>query len=154
MKPGDRVAAIMRFSGGRFPMGLFAQPSTKAICTRRRVSAWLAVFALVLQTLLPVGQALALETAQDERYIVICTVNGIEQHPISQEGTPIVPSSTGPCSHCIAYGSVNFIAPLATASVILEPLNQPTAFVVVPQYRQVSIWRSQTRPSRAPPLFV
>jgi len=135
-------------------MGLFAQTSTKAIFARRRVLAWLAVFALVLQTLLPVGQALALETAQDERYIVICTANGIEQHPITQEGTPIVPTSAGPCSHCIAHAPVNFIAPLNTALVVVEPLNQSTAFVVVPQYRQVSIWRSQIRPSRAPPLFV
>jgi hypothetical protein len=114
----------------------------------------LAVFALVLQTLLPVGQALALETAQDDSYIVICTANGIEQHPIDEGGTPIVPTSAGPCSHCLAHVPVNFIAPLDTASVVIEPLDQTTTFVVVFSHRQASIWRNLTRPSRAPPLSV
>jgi len=142
----------------------FAKTRTKALLTRRTFAArqtrrtfatWMALFALALQTFMPLGQALAVDVLQDDDFQFICTMNGIQQIPNSQEDIPVPPINSGPCSHCLMHGSVALFTPEITDAIVLSiPVEHGVAFALPKQQTHASIWRGLPRPSRAPPKFV
>lgn len=132
-----------------------ATTKTKINLTHRTFATWLAVFALVVQTFMPLGQALAANALQNDGFQIICTANGIEQVPLSQDGAPVVPTNFGPCSHCLMHGSVAMFTPQSTHAIVLSiPAEHSVAFALPIQQTHANIWRGLPRPSRAPPKFV
>ncbi|PHS79643.1 MAG: hypothetical protein COB59_00945 [Rhodospirillaceae bacterium] len=136
-------------------MGGFSKTQIKAHQARRTFAMWLAICALVLQTFMPLGQALAANALQNDDFQIICTANGIQQIPTSQNNVPIVPTNSGPCSHCLMHVSAALFTPQDTGAVLLSiPAEHVVAFALPKQQIHASTWRGLPRPSRAPPKFV
>jgi len=135
-------------------MGLSARNQTKGNLTRRCVTMWLAVFALVFQTFLPLSQAMAAQANQNDEHQFICTAHGIVQVPVDQDVTPMAPTNAGPCTHCMMHVSVALPPPLEIEALALKAPEQLTGLVLINQEAQSSIWRGLPRPSRAPPASV
>lgn len=125
----------------------------KTHMTRRAFVAWLAVFALFAQALMPLTQAWAHDAQTDGELQVICTPNGVQMIAIGQDGEPIEPADTASCPFCMAH-----TAPVVFSSVVpfVAAPALPTGhdFAQPSFYTPSSIWRGGPRPSRAPPLSV
>ena len=132
-------------------MGFFAHNKPK-VRSGRSLAALITIFALIVQMLLPFGQALAFSSDQSIEYQIICTANGIKKIPIEQNEAPAQPSDSIPCSTCVVHMSPVLIVPqLASLIIIIEPVEH-AVFGLPSQQIQSSVWRSSLRPSRAPPF--
>ncbi|MBL4613448.1 MAG: hypothetical protein JKY27_01035 [Magnetovibrio sp.] len=135
-------------------MGLFAHKRNKALFAHRQLTVWAAAFVLIVQMLLPFGQAVAFDVDQDIEYQIICTANGIKQIPIDQNGAPIEPVDAVSCSSCVMHVVAALLAPQVTALISIEEPVEHASFGLPVEQVQISVWRGSLRPSRAPPLFV
>ena len=136
-------------------MGGFSTQRINAHPARRTFATWLALFALVLQTVMPMGQAFAANALQSDDTPFICTMNGMQQAGTNQEEMPVTPSDSGPCSHCLMHVSAALFTPQGTDAILLSiPAGHRVSFALPKQQTHASIWRGLPRPSRAPPKFV
>ena len=136
-------------------MGFVANNRHKTQLARRRWTALVAVFALIAQMLLPLGQALALDGGQGNDLQAMCLPNGFKLVPIEQNGTPTVPANAVPCPLCTLQLAPALPTPQDTATVIIldAPAHQ-VVFGLPLQHTRTSIWRDTYRPPRAPPISV
>jgi len=126
---------------------------SKTHVTRRASVAWLAVFVLFAQALMPLTQAWAHDAQTDGELQVICTANGVQTITLGLDGEPIEAVDTVSCPFCTIHTVTGIFTPHTTAiSTVVAPIGlnivQPTTFT------PSSIWRGSPRPSRAPPLSV
>lgn len=125
----------------------------KTHVTRRAFVAWLAVFALFAQALMPLTQAWAFDAGAGGELQVICTANGVQTIAIGQDGAPIEPADTVSCPFCMAHTApVVFSSEAPTITARALPTGHD--FAQPSLYTPSSIWRGAPRPSRAPPLSV
>lgn len=120
----------------------------------RQISAWLAVLALLVQVLLPFGQALALGPSQDIEYQIICTANGVKQIPINGDGTPIDAQDAAPCPFCFTYAAPSLLQPETNTFILDSQSDKTVSYAISANDQHTSIWRGTPRPSRAPPLSI
>lgn len=119
----------------------------------RAISAWLIVFAMLAQSFVPVGGALA-SAGNDAEKIFVCTVNGIQSVSLDSDGVPIESADQVSCPFCILHLSAllsgqNFS--ISEAPFAVEATLAPESRV---NQSPASIWRSTSKPSRAPPSFI
>jgi hypothetical protein len=134
-------------------MGFFA-PKQRKVRTGRRLTAQVAIFALIVQMLLPFGQALAFSSEQSIEYQIICTASGIKKIPVDHNNGPVDPTNSTPCSFCLVHLAPVLAVPQVASVIVIDEPVEHAVFGLPAQQVQVSIWRSSLRPSRAPPLFV
>ena len=125
---------------------------------RRRATAWLAVLALVLQTLLPLGQILQAATADDTIYI--CTANGlVPLDPVKHgpSGLPDEPD-TGSDDHLVACQvcTAGLFGAAATAPDTVTLTLLPTSGVKGRGLSEAPVARHllQSPPPRGPPSLI
>ncbi|MBC8267270.1 MAG: DUF2946 domain-containing protein [Rhodospirillaceae bacterium] len=122
---------------------------------KRQVASWLAMFALLMQVLMPFGQALAFDSPQDIEYQLICTANGIKQIPINGNDAPLPQQDIGPrCPFCTISFAPVLLQPDAIAAVIRKEITDDVSYGRDEPSRDATIWRGSSSPSRAPPLDV
>lgn len=134
-------------------MTRFGHLFDKTKMTRRAFVAWLSVFVLFAQALMPLTQAWAHDAQTDGELQVICTANGVQTITLGLDGEPIEAVDTVSCPFCTIHAVTGIFTPHTTAlSTVVAPIEldvvQPTTFT------PSSIWRGAPRPSRAPPLSV
>ncbi|MBF0247368.1 MAG: DUF2946 domain-containing protein [Alphaproteobacteria bacterium] len=122
---------------------------------RKAFASWLALYGLLLQALVPVGQAIPMARAVPNggaQYLFICSaLNSISesrsQAPNSQQDR--TPSSQ--CSVCLSFGlGGSLLAPPTVALTLpttINPLEGPATVVTVLTSRTLAVNRA-----RAPPL--
>jgi len=135
-------------------MGTDAQNQNSGRSTRRQWAAWVATFALIVQMLVPLAQAVAFDIDPSIEYQVICTTTGIKQIPIGENGAPIEPTDVASCPFCVVHITPALLIPQETVFIVLEDPVAHATFGLPRQQIQPNVWRSALRPSRAPPLFV
>ena len=122
---------------------------------RRQGAAWLAVFAVLAQVLMPFGQALAFDSNADYEYQVICTATGITQVALGADGQPIEPLDVPKsCPFCFLHSALVLLEPESVPALTVQPTSPPVAFVQPAEQHPASIWRGAPRPSRAPPVSI
>lgn len=121
---------------------------------RRQVTVRLLVFALLFQVFAPFGQALALSVDPEIEYQVLCTVDGIKQVAVGQDGQPSEPVDRETCVFCLTHGSFVLAAPQNPTIIIHGNWAERTAYAPPSQQNRDSIWRASLPLSRAPPSFV
>jgi len=135
--------------------GRFSRIKREAIAMTHQGTGWLAVLAVLVQVLMPFGQALAYDVDSDIEYQVICTATGVKQISIGSDGQPIepldVPSS---CPFCFLHSAVVLLTPETVPTFSTFIVVAPDAYERPVQQRTAGIWRGAPRPSRAPPLYV
>lgn len=89
------------------------------ISTRRRVAVWFAAFALSLQALVPLGQAVPMPGTAGGGFLVICTSLGIQRIP--DPDTPRTQDERPACPVCSAQSVGS--AMLVPAPVTLAPIS-------------------------------
>lgn len=126
------------------------KPHREKFKLRRQIAVWFAVFALSLQSLVPIAQALpAVGGVGAGAYIVICTALGIQKIP-----DPDAPPRSGDlpvCPVCMAHalgGSLLVPLPAAPLPVKLSG----TAFYAVSNKEQAGGLIPQTLSNRDPPV--
>ena len=118
----------------------------------RRIMAWMAVLSLLVQVLVPFGQALAFDPETDIEYQIICTANGVKQIALDADGAPIEPQDARTCPFCFLTAAPVLLNPgQGQVLVSLEESRAVTFDRLSPQ-RHASIWRGAPQPSRAPPF--
>ena len=97
---------------------------TKQHVSRRSVVAWLAVFALFVQALMPMSSALAFDAAGGGEIQVICTSHGVQTVVIDQEGNHLTPTNAAPCPFCVTHVALGIFnpAPIRALSDLSESL--------------------------------
>lgn len=128
-------------------------PKPKRHTMLHTVRAWLAIFAILAQGLLPVGSAVAATLDDGATEIIVCTANGIQSIALDENGAPVEPKTQGACPFCILHVTaipseqnfdttkIHFVAQATT--VTWSPIH----------HRPVTVWRATPAPSRAPPSF-
>jgi len=116
---------------------------------RRPAQVWLAVAALLLQTLVPLGQGIAVPVgAGAERTLVVCSAYGTKRIPNPNQPKPADRSA---CPICQVYAFGKTATPTSTLAV---PVPVAAVFAAYPSL-PVSRWVGRTpRPgsARSPPL--
>jgi len=138
-----------------FAIGHCIRLNRQIAAVRRQGAAWLAVFAVLAQVLMPFGQALALDTSADYEYQVICTATGITQVAIGADGKPIEPLDVPKsCPFCSLHSVLILLEPESVPAFTSKSALVPVAFVQPAQQHIASIWRGAPQPSRAPPVSI
>ncbi|MCW8914797.1 MAG: DUF2946 domain-containing protein [Magnetovibrio sp.] len=127
---------------------------TRSAHLARRIPAWLAVFTLLAQVLMPFGQALAFAPDQDVEYQIICTANGVKQIPINADGSPIDAQDARQCPFCFTYSAPSLLQPEVSTIIVDSHADNRVSFAQITSEHRISIWRGTPQPSRAPPLNV
>lgn len=134
--------------------GHSTQSVRRYLRTHRQWAAWVAVCALLIQLVVPFGQALAFDPEQDIEYQFICTANGIKQIPINTDGSPVDPPANASCPFCFLTAAPALFSPAYDCAVVSEDLRIPVSFTQLNEQIPANIWRGAPRPSRAPPLSI
>lgn len=106
----------------------------------RRLPVLLALFALLVQALLPAAAAAA-QAGRGEQ-IQICTDQGMQTITVDAEGQPAKGFAGMPCQDCLAVSVVAVAPPQVDV--------QPVAYVVAPVTHEIATAAPQPR-ARAPP---
>jgi len=129
--------------------------SRKIASVRRQGVAWLAVFAVLAQVLMPFGQALAYDVDGDYEFQTICTATGITQIVIGANGEPIEPLDVPKsCPFCSLHNALILLQPDHGPALASSMALTPVAFAHPVEQRAASVWRSAQQPSRAPPFSI
>lgn len=123
-------------------------------CRKRQVTAWSVVAALMIQMLIPFGQALALDANSDLEYQIICTADGIKRLAITDDGQPVQPTGVEACAFCVTHMPAAMAVPQNFAFLTYDALAERATHTLQSQETQVSVWRAARPSSRAPPPFV
>lgn len=118
--------------------------------TRRAVVAWLAVFALFAQALMPLSSALAFDAGTDGEFRVICTASGVKTLAIGENGQPVNAVQEASCPFCLVHAATALL-PAQAPSVITFARQAKPIFVLPRVQRHASLWRAQPRLPRGPP---
>jgi len=121
---------------------------------RRQATALAAVFMLLVQVLMPFGQALAFDVGQDIEYQIICTPTGVQQIPIGVDGAPIAPQDMAPCPFCFVSNAPPLFTPEVAPFLIVTDEVGHEIFTQAFDRNHTNVWRGAPHPSRAPPRFV
>lgn len=102
--------------------------------TRRRLTAWMAAWAFLLGTLVPLISQVGYRAFGDPAWLEVCTANGFERvaidaDPAESEGDP----SAQPCQWCRLHSgtgcaptsAITFLVPCAGATVWTAPSPRP-----------------------------
>ncbi|MBF0250719.1 MAG: hypothetical protein HQL35_08845 [Alphaproteobacteria bacterium] len=119
----------------------------------RPTAAWLVLLSLMVQVLLPFGQALAFEPTPDGEveYLLICTANGIKQVPLGDGRSPIESRQTVDfCPYCVTH-AVSAVLPVAQILLGLPGETGPDRFATPSSIDHAALWRATPPPSRGPP---
>ena len=124
-----------------------------------RFAAWLLVFVMGLQALAPIGQALAFDAAKDVNFVYVCTSDGIKKVAIDENGMPVSEPSLdernlSSCLFCTTHAAPALLQPDALSTPMVSAGVVKIALTLPANSHHGSIWRSTSRPPRAPPLFV
>ncbi|MDX1738788.1 MAG: hypothetical protein R3261_11165 [Alphaproteobacteria bacterium] len=112
--------------------------------------ALLALFAMLFQAVLPLGNAIAADAGIEQ--IVICTPNGIETVSLDADGNPIETETEVVCSSCILQAAVFLVSPdnhNPDIAYLAETVEVWSQIEFIPVNHQ----NSTPRLTRAPPLF-
>lgn len=138
-----------------FAIGHCIRLNRQIAAVRRQGAAWLAVFAVLAQVLMPFGQALARDANADYEYQVICTATGITQVAINADGEPIEPlDMPKSCPFCSLHNALVLLEPESVPALTAQSTFRPTVFVHPAVQHPASIWRGAPNPSRAPPVSI
>lgn len=116
--------------------------------------ALLALFAILVQNIVPFGQALAVEPGSDVDYQIVCTASGIKQVPLGEDGQPVDPQGAEFCPFCFISSAPLFLEPAFEIAVQRIERGEHRTIAIAPSSELPSLWRTIPRPSRAPPLNV
>lgn len=134
-------------------MARFGHLFTKQHISRRPFAVWFAVFALLIQALMPMSSALAFDAAGGGEIQVICTSHGVQTIVIDQDGNHITPTNKAPCPFCVTHVALGIFSPAPT-HVLVNVVFAQRDYSQFTTYTPSSIWRGAPQPSRAPPLSV
>ena len=138
-----------------FAIGHCIRLNRQIAAVRRQGAAWLAVFAVLAQVLMPFGQALALDASADYEYQVICTATGITQVAIGVDGKPIEPLDVPKsCPFCSLHSTLILLEPESVPAFTSKSAFVRVALMQPVEQAPASIWRGAPQPSRAPPVFI
>ncbi|RAK59838.1 DUF2946 domain-containing protein [Phenylobacterium hankyongense] len=108
---------------------------------RAPAAALLAVFALLIQALLPAA-AMAAQSRSSGETIVICTQMGVQTIKVGEDGKTQKGFAGLPCQDCLGAATAALPAP--------EPIALPVAYVVA-QVEHTTPIRARPQIARAPP---
>lgn len=132
--------------------GLFnTVPKPKRRSTLNKVGAWLAILAILVQGLMPVGSALASSWDDGATEILVCTANGIQSISLDANGAPIEPRALGTCPFCTLHVTAIPAEQNFDTSKVLFARQAATVFSSPVHQSTTNIWRATPAPSRAPP---
>lgn len=131
-------------------MGGLNRKRNKTFAAWRHLTVQLVLFVLMLQSLLPLGQALAFETAPGSTYQIICTGDGLRAVRLDANGAPVESTVEIPCVFCVLHAAPVALVPLDAPS-FTGPLVERATYLAPTRQFQPSLWRTTLRPSRAPP---
>lgn len=117
---------------------------------RHAFAAWLTAFALLVQGLVPLGQALAFESAGGD-FQVICTAQGVKTIAVDENGQPTDPQDTVACPFCLVHAPAIGVVPQDGLSLTFPHETLKTAFGVTREDRYASLWHIRPRLPRGPP---
>lgn len=121
--------------------------------SRRALMAWVAMFALIAQTMTPLSAASAYDSALGGELQVICTAHGVQTIAIGADGAPIEQAQLVQCPFCMMHGAAAVCAPECASLKSITP-TQTSTFTRPHADTHASLWRAQPRPPRGPPLNV
>ena len=120
----------------------------------RAVTAWLVALSLLVQGLVPLGQALAAEEGFGDNFQVICTAQGVKTIAVDENGQPTDPKEAVSCPFCLVHASAVGIAPQDNLSLSFPHETLKASFGVVRTDRHANLWHARPRMPRGPPLSV
>lgn len=112
---------------------------------------WLIALSLLLQGLMPLGQALASDDGFGDNLQVICTAQGIKTITVDENGQPTDPKEAVSCPFCLVHAPTVGIAPQDALSLTFPHETLKTAFGVAREDRHASLWHVRPRLPRGPP---
>lgn len=138
-------------------MALFGHVMHKlcnVLYVRHQGVATFAVLALMMQVLLPFGQAIAFDADTDIEYQIVCTSSGVKQIAVGADGSPIELQDALPCPFCFTHNTPALTLPdEGPNAALVLPARVQASFVRVSQRLHTNLWQSTPNPSRAPPHF-
>ena len=143
-----------QFAKRMIMISLFANSRHKMQPARRQWTALVAIFAIVTQMLLPLGQALAFDSGQNFDYQNMCLPDGYKFSSSERNDTPTVPTNSVPCPLCTLQLAPTLPTPQEITIIIIDAPAQHAVFSLPHQHTRTSIWRDALQPSRAPPISI
>ncbi len=117
--------------------------------TRRRIAVWFAVFALSLQSFVPVAQALPAGGGGAGAYIVICTALGVQKIP--DPAAPPRSDDIPACPVCMAHAlGGSLLLPLPVTPTLVADTGSP--FYAVSNKAQAAGLAPLVLSNRDPPI--
>lgn len=135
--------------------GVDAGRFSKKTKETRAVTAWLLVFALMVQALVPLGKALAAELDPNITYLTICTGQGIQTIALDENGQPTKDQGSVACPFCVLQIAPAIVdAPQAGVPLVFAHGVLKASYGPVTADRHANLWCARPRMPRGPPLGV
>lgn len=123
------------------------------LALKRAPMAWLVMFAVFVQAMMPLAHAWAFEAQADGQSQVICTASGVKVIFLDDNAPPLEHGDILSCQSCMMHNVASVVVPDLTLASTPAPISfEP--FARTSAYAPSSIWAHASRPSRAPPLFL
>ena len=118
---------------------------------RRRLTSWLACFAIVLNALAPaISQALAAHDGRSAGWVEICSAAGVRM-VAADDSVPADDATHAACPFCVPHAGSCAVLP-GQVSVAAPLWQTHDAAAPPPRWREGRAWRSPAQP-RAPPTL-
>lgn len=119
----------------------------------RALSMWLAVFALLAQSLIPLVTGPSVAASEMPEQTVICTANGIKTITLDDRGTISDIEIQAACPFCVLHAVALPVADCVDhepAQTLVHTTIEPCS--TADDSRPSNVWLLKPGPSRAPPL--